>query len=328
MAPSATPAPAVPQRPPLLVPALIVGVCSFAFSAILVRWAGEAPALTIAVWRTVLAALFLAPIALPVATAEIRTFTRREWGLIVAAGVVLGLHFVAFIESLFYTTVASATVLVTTSPIILAILGYVLLGERLARRRVLAVVIGVLGALLLAWGDLGGDATRPLLGNALALAAAVLVSVYLLIGRLVRQKRSWLAYLFPLYVVVALTTLAVAAVRGVPLFGFSPVFYGLCALMALGPSIIGHGSFNYALRYLPAAVVGLLALMEPVGASILAFVFFGEQPLTLALIGMTLILGSVAVALWPRRARRIRSQQASNAREETKGSANRSGGNS
>jgi len=287
----------------LLVPALVIGVASFAFSAILVRWAGEAPALTIAVWRTGLAALFLLPVAVPMAGAEMRRLTGREWGLIGAAGVVLGLHFVAFIESLFYTTVASATVLVTTSPIILAVLGYVVLGERLARRRQLAVGVGVAGALLLGWGDLGGDATRPLIGNALAVAAAVLVSIYLLIGRVVRRKRSWLAYLFPLYTVVALTTLVVAAVRGAPLLGFSATFYGLCALMALGPSLVGHGSFNYALRYLPAAVVGLLALIEPVGASILAYAFFAEQPGLLALVGMTLVLGSVAVALWPARRR-------------------------
>ncbi len=297
------PASSTPERPVLLVPALVIGVASFAFSAILVRWAGEAPALTIAVWRTGLAALFLLPVALPVAGAEIRQLTQREWGLIGAAGVVLGLHFVAFIESLFYTTVASATVLVTTSPIILAVLGYMLLGERLARRRQLAVGVGVVGALLLGWGDLGGEATRPLIGNALALGAAVLVSIYLLIGRVVRRERSWLAYLLPLYTVVALTTLTVAALRGAPLFGFSPTFYGLCALMALGPSLLGHGSFNYALRYLPAAVVGLLALVEPVGASILAYAFFAEQPGLLALLGMALVLGSVAVALWPARRR-------------------------
>jgi drug/metabolite transporter (DMT)-like permease len=295
--------PSTSERPVLLVPALVIGVVSFAFSAILVRWAGEAPALTIAVWRTGLAVLFLLPVAVPIAGAEMRQLTRREWGLIGAAGVVLGLHFVAFIESLFYTTVASATVLVTTSPIILAALGYLVLGERLARRRQLAVGVGVLGALLLGWGDLGGDATRPLIGNALALSAAVLVSIYLLIGRVVRRERSWLAYLFPLYTVVALTTLAVAVVRGAPLLGFSPTFYGLCALMALGPSLLGHGSFNYALRYLPAAVVGLLALVEPVGASILAYAFFAEQPGLLALFGITLVLGSVAVALWPARRR-------------------------
>jgi len=183
------------------------------------------------------------------------------------------------------------------------VLSYVVLGERLARRRQLAVGVGVAGALLLGWGDLGGEATRPLIGNALAVAAAVLVSIYLLIGRVVRRKRSWLAYLFPLYTVVALTTLVVAAVRGAPLLGFSATFYGLCALMALGPSLVGHGSFNYALRYLPAAVVGLLALIEPVGASILAYAFFAEQPGLLALVGMTLVLGSVAVALWPARRR-------------------------
>ncbi len=298
------PAHAAAQRPWLLWPALFIGVVSFAFSAILVRWAGEAPAMTIAVWRTGLAALFLAPVALPLAWEEMWEITRREWLLIGGAGVMLGLHFVAFIEALFYTTVASATVLVTTSPIILAVLGFVLLGERLSRRRWLAIAVGVIGAALIGYGDAGGlsGAINPLVGNLLALAAALLVSFYLLIGRVVRKERSWLAYVFPLYVVVAVTTLFTASVSGKPITGFSTEFYLLCTLMAIGPSILGHGSFNYALRYLPAAVVGLLALVEPVGASLLAVVFFGEVPVGMAIAGMLLVLASVAVALWPVRA--------------------------
>lgn len=279
-----------------------VGLISFASSPILVRYASEAPGLTLAAWRTLIAALLLAPLALPTIGDEIRTFTGREWGLIGAAGVLLGVHFVAWIESLYYTTVASASVLVTTSPIFIAILGYLFLKERLSRVGVLAIAISVPGAALIGLGDASAQevAAQPILGNALALGAAVIVSGYLLIGRVVRQQRSWLAYVFPLYTVVALTVWALAVALEAPLFNHPWHIYGLCALMAIGPSILGHGSFNYALKYISATILGILTLSEPVGASIAALLLFGEVPSIIALAGMLLVLIGVSLIVVPK----------------------------
>ena len=141
-----------------------------------------------------------------------------------------------------------------------------------------------------------------LLGNALALGGAVLVSAYLLIGRVVRQKVSWLAYVTPLYTVAALTALAAAWIKGVPLFGYSVRFYALCVGLALGPQVLGHGSFNYALQHVPAALVGMLALLEPVGASLLAYGLFGEIPPPASIAGMIVVLGAVALVVRRREA--------------------------
>ena len=282
-------------------------VVSLALSPILVRLAGSVPGVAIAVWRTGIAASLLVPVALRKASQEMRQFSWRDIGLITASGVLLGLHFIAWIESLFYTSVASASVLVTTSPVFLVILGYVFLGEHLSRRTVIGIMVAVLGAVLISWGDatdVEQAAPAPLLGNSIALAASLLVSFYLLIGRVVRRKTSWLAYVFPLYGVAAGTTLLVALLRGVPLFGYDMAFYVLCAFMALGPQIIGHGSFNYALAFFPAALVSMLALLEPVGASILAYFLFGEVPRWLAVVGMAVVLGAVAIVTWSGRGER------------------------
>lgn len=293
------------SRPVLVYVALAFGVLSFAFSPILVRFADEGPGLAIAVWRTGFSVLLLAPAALSRIGPEVRRFSGREVGYIVGAGVFLGLHFILWIESLYHTSVASASVLVTTSPLFLAGMGYFFLGERLARGTVLAIAVAVGGAALIGWGDATDIslAPRPLLGNSLALSAALLMSVYLLIGRVVRQETSWLAYVFPLYTVAALTTLVAALVQGTPLLSYSVAFYGLCLLMALGPQVVGHGSFNYALHYFPAAIVGMLALLEPVGASALAYVLFGEAPGVLAVTGMLVVLAAVGRVVWIRRRR-------------------------
>jgi len=290
--------------PPQIYVALTLGVLSFAFAPILVRWAGDVPGLAIAVWRTVTAALVLLPVAVGRIGADVRRFTSRDVVLIAGAGVFLGLHFIAWIESLYHTTVASASVLVTAHPILLAVLGHAVLGERLGRTTVGAIGAAVGGAALIGWADAGRVALGrgALWGNSLAFGAALLVSVYLLIGRVVRQKVSWLAYVTPLYTVAALTALAAAWVKGVPLFGYSVRFYALCVGLALGPQVLGHGSFNYALQHVPAAIVGMLALLEPVGASLLAYELFGEMPPPSSIVGMVVVLAAVAVVIWQQEA--------------------------
>ena len=290
--------------PPRIYVVLTLGVISFAFAPILVRWAGGVPGIAIAVWRTVTAAVVLLPAAAFRIGPDVRRFTQRDVTLILVAGVFLGLHFIAWIESLSHTTVASASVLVTTSPLILAVLGYVVLSERLSRTTVVAIGVAVGGAALIGWADAGRVVLGrgALWGNSLAFGAALLVSVYLLIGRVVRQKVSWLAYVTPLYTVAALTALAAAWVKGVPLFGYSVRFYALCVGLALGPQVLGHGSFNYALQYVPAAIVGMLALLEPVGASLLAYELFGEMPPSSSIVGMVVVLAAVAVVIWQQEA--------------------------
>ena len=71
--------------------------------------------------------------------------------------------------------------------------------------------------------------------------------------------------------------------------------------MAIGPQIIGHGTFNYAVAYFPAALVSLLALLEPIGASLMAYVLFGEMPSLVAIAGMTLVLVALASIVVVRR---------------------------
>ena len=288
------------ETPRRAVFALVVGLMSLGLSAILIRYGTSAPGLALAVWRTVFATILLAPFALPKIGPEVRAFTGRDWRLIVTAGVVLGLHFITWIESLYYTSVASATVLVATSPLFIAVLGFVFLRERLARRTVVAIVVAVVGAALIGLGDASdGDFQNAVLGNGLALTASFLVAVYLLIGRAVRQHTSFLAYLFPLYAVSAATTLVAALVRGTPLVQPWPIL-GLCLAMAIIPQLIGHGSFNYAVKYFPAALLGLLSLSEPIVSSALALALFGEVPGALALVGMVVVLASIVVVFAPR----------------------------
>ena len=287
------------NRAPAVVWAFVgVGLVAFGSSPILIRAAGDVPALALAAWRTATVALVLAPVALVRSRAEIRALSRRDLALVVGAGVLLGLHFMTWIVSVQLTSVASAAVLVTTTPVFVAVLGAVFLSERPARQTVAGIAVAVVGAALIGLGE-GTEAgvyPNPALGNALALVASVLMSVYLLIGRAVRQRVGFVTYFWTLNVAAAATCLVGCAVAGVPLGLPLPVAL-LAVAMGLGPGLMGHGSFAGAVRYLPAALLGLLGLSEPILASVGALLWFGEVPPPLAVVGMAIVLASIAAVI-------------------------------
>ena len=298
---SPTPSEATPLRAWL---ALGIGLTAISTSVLFIRWATEAPGETVAVWRTVFGALLLVPVAATKAREEIQEMSWREWGLIVGSGLFLGLHFVTWINALYYTSVASASALVALSPLFLAILGFVLFRERLTGRELLSLFVAIAGVGALGWIDRSPTAeaaVQPMLGNGLALSAAGFLSVYLLIGRYVRQRRSWLAYVAPVYVVTALTTVVVAIVQGSPLLGWGWEIYALCLGMALVPHVLGHGSLNWSLKYLSATTAGLASLGVPVFASLWGALAFTEVPSTPALGAMVLILTALGLFVSARR---------------------------
>ncbi|MDA0379599.1 MAG: DMT family transporter [Bacteroidetes bacterium] len=286
--------------PPKAYLVLACGLLSISTSVVFIRMAGSAPGEAVAVWRTVFGALLVAPWSVLRARDEIRGMEKREWALILLSGVFLGLHFVTWINSLYHTSVASAASLVALSPLFLAILGFLVLKERLRGAEILALIVATMGVAALGWIDRTSTldaADNPILGNSLALSAAAFMSVYLLVGRFVRQRRSWLAYVGPVYVVTAVTTVVVAKAQGIALLGWSWEVYALCLGMAFVPHLMGHGSVNWSLRYVPAATVGLASLGLPVFSSLWGALFFGEIPTPPALGAMALILGSLILVV-------------------------------
>ncbi len=273
------------------------GLLILGASAILIRLAGDAPALALAAWRTVAVSLVLGPWMLTSARSEIARFTARDWAMALGAGVLLGLHFMTWIVSVQLTSVASASVLVTMSPLFIAVLSGVFLNERPSRRTWAAIAVAVLGAVLIGISERdSGVYPNPALGNVIALGAAFLVSVYLLIGRAVRQRTGFVAYFGTLNVAAAVTCLLGCVIAGVPLA--LPLPIALLAIgMGLGPGLLGHGSFALSLRYLPAALLGLLSLAEPVVASVVAIFAFGEVPKPLAVVGMVTVLAAISAVV-------------------------------
>ncbi len=280
-----------PERDAPLVVAAAVGVVSFA--AILIRLC-TVPTPVIAAYRLGFATLVLLPIYLW--RGRSGRVTWHLLGFCILAGFFLSLHFLSWIESLKFTSIASSVVLVTTSPVFAAVFAWLALGERVGRRTVVAIGLCLLGSFVIARGGLALG-REVLKGNLLALAGAAAFGAYFVTGRKVRRSLDFLEYVFLAYSSSALMLIAWALLRGQALSGFEKSNYLWFTLLALGPQVFGHSALNWSLRYLAAPKVAISILGEPIGSSLLAWVFFTEVPHYTLFIGAALILYGVYLAL-------------------------------
>ena len=288
-----------PRALSFIVLAGAVAVVSTASILIRLAQAEGASSLTIAAVRLGLAAAILAPFAWLKTGREVMRLGRRELGLCLLSGLFLALHFWTWISSLEYTSVASSAALVTTNPFWVGLASAVLLRERPSPAALAGIALTVAGSVLIFAAGSGGSermVTSPLLGNALALVGAISASGYLLVGRALRAHISLTAYVWLAYTVAALLLGAAGMASGTSLAALSMPAWGFMALLAIGPQLVGHTAFNWAVRRLTATFVAIAILGEPVGAAILAWFFFEEGFTSLQSIGFVLLLAGIFVA--------------------------------
>lgn len=290
--------------PTRILPFLVlgVGVAVVSFAAILIRFAHAegASSLTIAAVRLGLAAALLAPFAWLRHGAEILRLGKRELALCVLSGVFLALHFWTWITSLEYTSIASSTALVTTNPLWVGLASALLLRERPGRAALAGIALTIAGSLLIFAADAGpassGTGKAPLLGKTLALVGALSASGYLLVGRALRAKISLIAYVWLAYAVAAVLLIGGLLASGIAVTHLPAPAWGYMALLAIGPQLVGHTAFNWALRRLTATFVAVSILGEPIGSALLAILLFGESFSALQLGGFLMLLAGIFVA--------------------------------
>ncbi len=282
-----------PLGSPFLQPGVLLGVTVVAFSssAILIRLA-TAGAFVIAFWRLLLPAL---PAGAIVAKRRLAwPLGRRQWLLAALSGACLAVHFGTWIPALRLTTVAQAVILVQMYPV------PVLVVERLQGIRhpwwaVAGVAVAIVGVALIALSQAGGQ--QHLLGDGLALLAALAGAAYFLIGRHLRQEMEVLPYTTVVYGLAALLLLVGALAAGQPVFDLGLRNWLLVLALAAVPTTLGHTLSNYLLRWLRASTLAVMGLLEAVGASLIAIPVFGQTPGWVVAAGGVLALGGVALFL-------------------------------
>ncbi|WP_280725584.1 DMT family transporter [Kitasatospora sp. MAA4] len=278
---------------------LAVSIAGISLSAPLIT-ATAAPALAIAFWRNVMSVGVLGPYALLRHRDELRTIGRRALLLAIGAGALLAVHFALWMPSLRMTSVASATALVTTTPL-WTILLMRLFGRRAPRLVWIGTCVAFAGVLVLTGVDLT-LAPRALAGDALALGAGLAAAGYMLLGAEVRRTVSTTAYTVVCYTTTAVVLLVICLATGTTMSGWSAGVWGQIALLMVAAQLLGHSLSNRVVRTLGPSVTSTAILLETPGAALIAAVWLGQLPSVWAYPALVLILaGLVLVARGGRR---------------------------
>jgi drug/metabolite transporter (DMT)-like permease len=271
---------------------LAVGLVAASQSGNLIRL-GDAHPVAIVAFRLGLAALVLAPLA-GRRLATLAALPVRDLALLALAGLALAAHLVAWTAAVQLTTVANASTFYAVNPIITATAAWFIYKERMSRKIVISIALGLVGVAVIGGGDLS---LRPgqVRGDLAALLCSGLFTVYFLIGKRLRASLDTTVYVTGVYGIAALVGFACMAVLGLPFAGYDGRTWLCFALMAVIPTVIGHTSFNNALRHMDASRISVATLSEPLFAGTVAFFAWGEGVTVGTIAGYALISGSVVL---------------------------------
>lgn len=273
--------------------ALVVAVAAVSLSGPIMT-ATDAPALGIAFWRNALGAMLTIPFAFRHRRA-LAELSRRQWLAMSAAGMLLGLHFAAWIPSLRYTSIAASTALVATQVVWAAVLAF-LAGHRAPREEWIGIGISLLGVVVLTGIDISLT-PRALIGDMLALLGAMGSAAYMTVGQRVRPALPLAAYTAVVYTTSAVTLGLICAVGAVPLAGYSTNAWLLIGAVTLVAQFGGHSLLNLALRSFSATAVSIAILCEMPGSTLVGWVWPGQTPPWALLPAAVLIVGGIVLVL-------------------------------
>jgi drug/metabolite transporter (DMT)-like permease len=290
---------------------LTIGIIAVSSASLFIRYAQqEMPSLVVATLRLGFASILMTPWVFKKHALEIRQIKQAEWIRIIGAGLLLAIHFSAWITSLEFTSVTSSVVLVTTTPIWVALFSSIFLHERPGRMIIVGLIVAIIGGVIVSLANecsyIGGSFgcsistgfSKPtaMLGNSLALIGAVCAAIYLIIGRVLRKTVNLTVYVYCIFSCAALFLVFFVFLAGQTFLTYPLAAYGFCLALAVFPQIVGHTSLNWALAYLPVGLVAIVLLGEPVGSSILAAIFLKEIPTLLEILGGATILFGIYLA--------------------------------
>jgi drug/metabolite transporter (DMT)-like permease len=281
---------------------LFLGILAVSTASILIRNAQNfLPSNLVAAGRLIFATLILAPFTGKSALREFFSLEHKQQVRILFAGIFLGIHFLVWIKSLELTSIASSVILVTTTPIWVALFSPVFLKEKIAKNVMLGLTIAMIGIVVLFIGpstrlQLAALDLKTLFGNFLALVGAWMAAAYTMVGRSIRNDIPLKSYVFLVYGIAAL----VAALFAIPdMRSYSNAWIaGLPWIFLLGlvPQVMGHTLFNAAVRKMDAVYASIALLGEPIGSILLAWIFLQEKPGRYDLIGGLFVITGILLA--------------------------------
>jgi drug/metabolite transporter (DMT)-like permease len=271
----------------------LVAVCAFSTSPVLVIWAAPFSPYEITVGRLAVATVVV--VILGRLTRQPLLPDRADLGRFVLFGLVTAVHFLSYIASLSFTTIAHALAIVYTAPVFVTLFSSWFLKESVHPRKWIGVLVAVLGIAVLAGFEPRLD-RRMLLGDGLALVSAITFGLYSVAGRSQRERYGLFTYAGTVYGMASLWALPMAALN------LTPAGYNTRSLLAvLGAGLIpmatGHTLYNAALRRTHATFVNLIATQEVTGGVLLGLLLLKQVPQPNEIVGIVITLLGIALVL-------------------------------
>ncbi|MCX8046447.1 DMT family transporter [Anoxybacillus gonensis] len=255
--------------------ALIIGALSISTSAIFVKFT-DAPSAVIAFYRLFFAVVFMTPLFIVKHIRETKQMKKKDWAFAVLSGTLLAFHFILWFESLRYTSVASSVVLVTLQPIFAFVGGFFFFKEKMTMSEWVSALLAILGSVIISWGDFRISG-KALYGDMLALIACAMVTGYWLVGQHLRKQFSLITYTYIVYGIASLVLSVYVSLFRYSFLSYNANDWWWFILLAVIPTLFGHSLFNWAMKWVNAAMVSMAILFEPIGAIILAYIWLDEQ---------------------------------------------------
>ena len=281
-------------------------VLSFLFSAasapIAIRYAQleGVPSLYIILVRLLLISIAITPYVWRNHRQELQALARRDWGWVISAGLLHGIGVGLLFFSLEYTSILVSAVMRRTSPLWVIAIEVLFLHAVFTRQVWFGIILTIIGTIFVGLGGAtaieGGS--HPLFGALLAALTAVVNAVYLIIGRKLRHKLSFMPYSLVVFGSAALFMLVCVLLTNTPLSGYSTIGYFWIVAVAIIAQLFGHLPINASLQYFAATEISVGIHLSVVLSAVLAVFFLGEIPSSLQILGSLVAIGGVTLVVW------------------------------
>lgn len=263
----------------------------------------ETNALSITLWRALIALPALLGIGLLVLRGKLFSIQRRDLRLMIFAGLLMAMYQAAFVVAVQAVNVTIATlVTLCTVPVWAALVSGIVLRERLHRNIFFAMGCAIVGVVLLVGlQPIENLGTNVALGISMALLTAVSSASFQVCGRVLSKNYHPLQSLTIFSIVATVALLPVTLFNGFQI-NYPPVGWLLLAHLGIGISVVAYIFLLLGLERTPATIATIIGLLEPLTGTILAVLIFNEQLGATGLFGAMLLLAAM-VLVWRTNAR-------------------------
>lgn len=258
-------------------------------SSIFVKYS-TMPSMLLVMYRLIFSTLILTPITLIKNRKDYKDLDKKIILMIIAGGLFLGLHFIAYFESLNYTNIMDAVMLCCTEVFFVAIFERLFLKEKIKPIGYFLLLITFIGCVIVVTGANASGGIDRLKGDILALIASMLAACYTIIGRRVRRTITTNVYTNIVYGVAGLELIILVLVSGIKITGYESINWFCIAGLVIFPTLLGHSLFSFILKYEKASFVTAVKMLSPVFAAIFGFILFDETPSLQIIIGSIIII--------------------------------------